>query len=76
MKKQEKNSQSSGDVHLTPFYRSHGAEAHFSNGSDEHTHGLDYGAQLWTRLHGPRLLAAGLIFGSLTLAIVFVWRAF
>ena len=34
------------------------------------------GILLWTRLHGPRLLAAGLIFGSLTLAIVFVWRAF
>lgn len=31
---------------------------------------------LWTRLHGPRLLAAGLIFGALTLAIIFVWRTF
>ena len=34
------------------------------------------GILLWTRLHGPRLLAAGLGFGSLTLAIFFVWRAF
>ena len=34
------------------------------------------GILLWTRLHGPRLLAAGLIFGSLTLAIIFVWQAF
>ena len=30
----------------------------------------------WTRLHGPRLLAAGLVFGSLTLAIIFVWQVF
>ena len=34
------------------------------------------GILLWTRLHGPRLLAAGLGFGSLTFAIFFVWRAF
>ncbi len=34
------------------------------------------GILLWTRLHGPRLLAAGLGFGSLILAIFFVWRAF
>ena len=34
------------------------------------------GILLWTRLHGPRLLAAGLGFGSLTLAVFFVWRAF
>ena len=34
------------------------------------------GILLWTRLHGPRLLAAGLGFGSLVLAIFFVWRAF
>ena len=34
------------------------------------------GILLWTRLHGPRLLAAGLAFGSLTLAIIFVWRTF
>ena len=34
------------------------------------------GVLLWTRLHGPRLLAAGLIFGSLTLAIIFVWQTF
>ena len=34
------------------------------------------GILLWTRLHGPRLLAAGLVFGSLTLAIIFVWRVF
>lgn len=34
------------------------------------------GILLWTRLHGPRLLAAGLIFGSLTLAIIFVWQTF
>ena len=34
------------------------------------------GILLWTRLHGPRLFAAGLGFGSLTLAIFFVWRAF
>ena len=105
----------SDDVHLMPFYRSHGAGARFSNGSDEHTHGSDYGAQLWgsslnrlhmasgmgvawilladtiagsfiilsltgillwTRLHGPRLLAAALGLGSLTFAIFFVWRAF
>ena len=34
------------------------------------------GILLWTRLHGPRLFAAGLGFGSLPLAILFVWRAF
>ncbi len=34
------------------------------------------GILLWTRLHGPRLLAAGLGFGSLILAIFFVWRTF
>lgn len=34
------------------------------------------GILLWTRLHGTRLLAAGLGFGSLILAIFFVWRAF
>ena len=34
------------------------------------------GILLWTQLHGPRLLAAGLIFGSLTLAIIFVWQTF
>ena len=34
------------------------------------------GILLWTRLHGPRLLAAGIGLGSLTLAIFFVWRAF
>ena len=34
------------------------------------------GILLWTRLHGPRLLAAGLIFGSLTLAIIVVWQTF
>ena len=34
------------------------------------------GILLWTRLHGPRLLAAGLVFGSLTLAIIFVWQTF
>jgi hypothetical protein len=34
------------------------------------------GILLWTQLHGPRLLAAGLGFGSLLLAIFFVWRAF
>ena len=34
------------------------------------------GILLWTRLHGPRLLAAALGLGSLTLAIFFVWRAF
>ena len=34
------------------------------------------GVLLWTRLHGPRLLAAGIGLGSLTLAIFFVWRAF
>lgn len=34
------------------------------------------GILLWTRLHRPRLLAAGLGFGSLILAIFFVWRTF
>ena len=34
------------------------------------------GILLWTRLHGPRLLAAALGLGSLTLAIFFIWRAF
>ena len=34
------------------------------------------GILLWTRLHGPRLLAAGIGLGSLTLAIFFVWRVF
>ena len=34
------------------------------------------GILLWTRLHGPRLLAAGLAFGSLILAILFVWQTF
>ena len=34
------------------------------------------GILLWTRLHGPRLLAAGIGLSSLTLAIFFVWRAF
>ena len=34
------------------------------------------GILLWTRLHGPRLLAAGIGLGSLTLAIIFVWQAF
>ena len=34
------------------------------------------GILLWTRLHGPRLLAAGIGLASLTLAICFVWRAF
>lgn len=34
------------------------------------------GILLWTRLHGPRMLAAGLGLGSLTLAIFFVWRTF
>ena len=34
------------------------------------------GILLWTRLHGPRLLAAALGLGSLTLAVCFVWRAF
>lgn len=34
------------------------------------------GILLWTRLHGPRLLAAGIGLGSLTLAIFFIWRAF
>ena len=34
------------------------------------------GILLWTRLHGPRLLAAGIGLGSLTLAIIFVWQTF
>ncbi|MGH7966303.1 MAG: PepSY-associated TM helix domain-containing protein [Candidatus Binatia bacterium] len=32
------------------------------------------GILLWTRLHGPRLLAAGLGFGSFVLAVIFVLR--
>ncbi len=32
------------------------------------------GILLWTRLHGPRLLAAGLGLGSLMLALWFIWR--
>lgn len=34
------------------------------------------GILLWTRLHGPRLLAASLGIGSICIAIYFVWRAF
>lgn len=33
------------------------------------------GTLLWTRLHGPRLAAAGLGIGSLSLAMWFAWRA-
>lgn len=33
------------------------------------------GVLLWTRLHGPRLLAAGLGVGSLLLGVWFAWRA-
>ena len=33
------------------------------------------GVLLWTRLHGLRLAAAGLGFGSLVLAIIFTLRA-
>jgi len=33
------------------------------------------GVLLWTRLHGPRLGAAGLGLGSLSLALWFVWQA-
>jgi hypothetical protein len=33
------------------------------------------GILLWTRLHGGRLAAAGLGFGSLVLAAAFTWQA-
>jgi len=33
------------------------------------------GVLLWTRLHGPRLLAAGFASGSLLLGISFAWRS-
>jgi hypothetical protein len=33
------------------------------------------GMLLWSRLHGPRLLALGLASGSALLAIVLVWQA-
>ncbi|HEX7125814.1 MAG TPA: hypothetical protein VF406_08545 [Thermodesulfobacteriota bacterium] len=33
------------------------------------------GVLLWTRPHGPRLLAAGLGVGSLLLGVWFAWRA-
>lgn len=34
------------------------------------------GTLLWTRLHGTRLVAAGLGMGSLSLAVWFAWQAF
>ena len=33
------------------------------------------GVLLWTRLHGPRLLAAALGLGALLLGVWFAWRA-
>jgi hypothetical protein len=33
------------------------------------------GVLLWTRLHGPRLLAAGLALGSLLLGVGFAWTS-
>lgn len=34
------------------------------------------GVLLWTRLHGPRLLAAGLMAGSIVFGLVAAWNAF